>query len=636
MASTTNTSQRDHVSLGRAELREIPLSRIVVADGFNPRGEVVEDDALRELAETMRQRGCLQPIRVQSTESGDFLLVAGERRYRAAALAALTSIPASVLPAGTGDESEQLELLVEAMIENELRSDLNPLQRAQGYQAMIDGGLNVRGVAERLGGKAKRGSRERRIRQQLAILSLPQDLAKLVATEKIPLLAVKCLVELSNIHEDLARTAVNAVLNPPERCEPYTWAEVLDDPLLVAVRESETLPAGLFSSATSHPIEAFTLGEKAQKDLAAYEKLSGATISGVRFSPDLIEQVRPLGGVHDCDYYVIIAGQELADRLAEDYIAKTLKERRAFQRRMTRNEANDDASAGNAPAVGAGESTSDTHDRETPQQRAEREKREADAKRAQEKEQREQAVKYNVALGLLAFKHLPKLKVDQRVLRILASVDLGSTLTNIAARGARLALPGWVTQNQQANGKTKTGYLEDHQAAQKAATFLEGAQSASDIAGRAFTLIALASLVDQAAVAFSRRSYYELSFAGPWAVQAERDLNAIVRERITEGQLPELDVILGDRIAADEQAEQIALERQQARDRIADISARFEDLDDEGLDAALEDARLAWGRYDLKTHTLQDRVTELRKTRAATSAAEATVDPNAEPVAAAA
>jgi hypothetical protein len=65
----------------------------------------------------MRHSGCLQPIRVQATSDGDYQLVAGERRYRAAALAALTEIPASVLPAGTGEDSEQPHLLVEAMIE---------------------------------------------------------------------------------------------------------------------------------------------------------------------------------------------------------------------------------------------------------------------------------------------------------------------------------------------------------------------------------------------------------------------------------------------------------------------------------------------------------------------------------------
>ena len=61
-----------------------------------------------------------------------------------------------------------------------------------------------------------------------------------------------------------------------------------------------------------------------------------------------------------------------------------------------------------------------------------------------------------------------KLKVDERVLRILASVDIGGALSGIAARGARLAFPGWVTQTQQRNGKTKSVYLEPHDVVRKA------------------------------------------------------------------------------------------------------------------------------------------------------------------------
>jgi ParB family chromosome partitioning protein len=83
------------------------------------------------MAETMRQRGCLQPIRVRATGTGEYVLVAGERRYRAAAKAALTELPAVVIPAGAGDEAEYLDLLCDAMIENEVRSDLNPLQHAR-------------------------------------------------------------------------------------------------------------------------------------------------------------------------------------------------------------------------------------------------------------------------------------------------------------------------------------------------------------------------------------------------------------------------------------------------------------------------------------------------------------------------
>src|ERR1022692_315412 len=116
MATTSpiQNASNGHAPSVRVELRTIALSRIVVPDGFNPRGEVVDDSELEAMAETMRQRGCLQPIRVRATETGEYALVAGERRYRAAAKATLVELPAVVIPVGTGDEAEYLDLLCDA------------------------------------------------------------------------------------------------------------------------------------------------------------------------------------------------------------------------------------------------------------------------------------------------------------------------------------------------------------------------------------------------------------------------------------------------------------------------------------------------------------------------------------------
>ena len=321
----------------RVELREIPLSRIAVAEGFNPRGEVREDAELEALAETIRQRGCLQPIRVRTSETGEYVLIAGERRYRAAALAGLTEIPAAVVPAGAGDESECLNWLSDAMVENELRSDLDPVQRALGYQAMIDGGLSVRGVAERLGGKAKRASREQRIKEHLAILNLPEDLRDLVAAGAIPLLAVKALVGLCEIHEDLARAAVTAAEPGNDYEEPYSWSEIAQSPLTIAVNCCEQLPAGVYPTRNTYTLDAFTVTEKAQRDLDAYRELTGREIENIRFSSEQVEQAKALGAVHEAGWLQVIVGQDVAGRLFEDQIAQTLKDARAGARAVERD-----------------------------------------------------------------------------------------------------------------------------------------------------------------------------------------------------------------------------------------------------------------------------------------------------------
>ena len=150
MATTTaaNTDDRPEVDgapNGGVQLRHIPLSRVVVPESFNPRGDVVDDRELEQLADSIRADGCLQPIRVRATDNGDYVLIAGERRYRAAVKASVMELPAIIRPAGTGDDDEQSDLLVEALLENDLRRDLDPLARARGYQRLIDTGLTLQG-----------------------------------------------------------------------------------------------------------------------------------------------------------------------------------------------------------------------------------------------------------------------------------------------------------------------------------------------------------------------------------------------------------------------------------------------------------------------------------------------------------
>jgi ParB/RepB/Spo0J family partition protein len=597
MATTKNTTGAGNGAKSQTELRMIPLSRVIVKDGFNPRGEIVEDDALRAMAETMRERGCLQTIRVRANGSGDFELIAGGRRYRAAALAALTEMPAIVLPEGAGDEAEQLELLTDAVIENELRSDLNPLQRAQGYQAMLDLGQNVRGVAEKLGGKTKRASREQRIRQHLPILALPADLREQIADGTIPLMAVKALAEVCKIHPDLAYAAVATTSG--EEYDRYSWSEVAEDALAIAVGELDELPSGIYQSGARYPLSMFTLSEKASKDLIAYRKIAGDEAGqSIGFGPAFVEQARVLGAVQPLGTRgSLIVGQDVADQLAGDIIAFALKDARAEQRRQRDEQKAREAKLGSSSSAGSnGDGKSGAG--ETPERREEREREQAKAERQAELEKRREATAFNEALGLLFFKHLPKIKIDDRVLRILASVNLAGDLRGIASRGARLALPGWFELSTK--GKPKHVYLEPTDATDRARRFLAEAQSAGEIAGRALTLIGLASLVDEEAVAFSRRAYYTLVFQGPWALQAQRDLNAIVRERIKEEQLPDLDAILAARVAEDEQAAAREVEIETARRRLDGLYERRAELGQAELAQAVADVELVHGEFSIE------------------------------------
>jgi len=200
-ASTTGERASANASTQSVQLRHLPLSRIIVPGGFNPRGEVVDDRELEQMAESIRRDGCLQPIRVRATEHGDYILIAGERRYRAAVKAAVMELPAIIRPVGAGDEDEHADLLVEALIENDLRRDLDPLGRARGYQRLIDSGRTIKGVAERL------QTTQARVREHLRILKLPDAVQLQVAAGEIPLRAVKALAQRESIHRGLASAA---------------------------------------------------------------------------------------------------------------------------------------------------------------------------------------------------------------------------------------------------------------------------------------------------------------------------------------------------------------------------------------------------------------------------------------------
>src|SRR5690348_14270641 len=112
----------------RGGVREIEISRIK-ANPNQPRVEFNEE-ALDELADSIRERGVLQPILLRSN-GHDYMIIAGERRWRAAQRAQLHAIPAIVREI---DESTVSEL---ALIENIQREDLNPLEEAEGFRQLI-------------------------------------------------------------------------------------------------------------------------------------------------------------------------------------------------------------------------------------------------------------------------------------------------------------------------------------------------------------------------------------------------------------------------------------------------------------------------------------------------------------------
>ncbi len=128
----------------REELREVPVSSI----SPNPRQprRRFEEESLQALAGSLGERGVLQPVLVRPAAAGAYELIAGERRWRAAQLAGMETIPALVRP---HDDAAALEL---ALIENMAREDLNPVEEAHACAALVEElGLTREQVGRRVG-----------------------------------------------------------------------------------------------------------------------------------------------------------------------------------------------------------------------------------------------------------------------------------------------------------------------------------------------------------------------------------------------------------------------------------------------------------------------------------------------------
>ncbi len=154
-------------------ITQLPLTKIE-RNPNQPRKKF-DQQALEELAESIRLHGVITPITVRHGEKdGYYQIIAGERRWRAARLAGLKEIPAMVLEAGEG---EVMEL---ALIENLQRQDLNPIEEAEGYDRLIQQfGLTQEEVANRV---VKSRSA---VANALRLLGLPDEVRTMVADGKL-------------------------------------------------------------------------------------------------------------------------------------------------------------------------------------------------------------------------------------------------------------------------------------------------------------------------------------------------------------------------------------------------------------------------------------------------------------------
>ena len=201
--------EKDEAAAKGHEILEINIKNIVPNE-YQPR-KMFKDKALNDLISSIKEKGVIQPIIVRKSTDNSYELIAGERRWRAATAAGLSTIPVIVKNAAP---VEALEL---ALIENIQREDLNPLETAEAFQRLID---DFEMTHEDMSKKV--GKDRVTVTNYLRILKLSSDVKKWIAEGSLSIGHAKALLQIENkqlqiniarkiIHDGLSVRAAEAL-----------------------------------------------------------------------------------------------------------------------------------------------------------------------------------------------------------------------------------------------------------------------------------------------------------------------------------------------------------------------------------------------------------------------------------------
>lgn len=219
----------------------LPISQ--VEPGLNQPRKRFDEDALSDLADSIRVHGIIQPLTVRRLATGYYQIIAGERRWRAAKAAGLQEVPAVIIEA---DDRKVMEL---GLIENLQREDLNPAEEARGYRTLMEEyGLTQEQVAQQMG-KSRPA-----ITNTLRLLALPEDLLELVAQDQLsagharallaaPTPALQRAAAKRVIAERLSVRQTEALIKTLQK-EPKKTQRAADDPIALYLGEVEKTLSG--------------------------------------------------------------------------------------------------------------------------------------------------------------------------------------------------------------------------------------------------------------------------------------------------------------------------------------------------------------------------------------------------------
>ena len=176
---------------------ELPLADLI-PNPFQPR-QFWNDEDLKDLAESIKHNGVIQPILVRPVSQGQYEIIAGERRFRAARLAGLETVPVLIRKA---TDEQMLEL---ALVENIHRTDLNPVERAVAYKKYLQTfSLNQTEAAQRL------GEDRSVISNYLRLLELPKDIQEMLIRNDLSMGHARAILAIQD--DNLKRKLANRAL----------------------------------------------------------------------------------------------------------------------------------------------------------------------------------------------------------------------------------------------------------------------------------------------------------------------------------------------------------------------------------------------------------------------------------------
>ena len=156
---------------------------------YQPRKEF-DREKLDELAQSIKENGVIQPIIVRQSPVIGYEILAGERRYRASLLAGLRSIPAVV------KQLSDQEMMIQSIIENLQRENLNPIEEARAYESLVEKGFTHAEIADKM------GKSRPYISNSIRLLSLPEQILSEVENGKLSQAHARSLVGLNKEQQD--------------------------------------------------------------------------------------------------------------------------------------------------------------------------------------------------------------------------------------------------------------------------------------------------------------------------------------------------------------------------------------------------------------------------------------------------